>query len=309
MWASPTPSEAPSQPCLLFLTGVEAGRVMGLDSDLKIRSIGRADTCEVAVDSPEISRVHAQLSLLKDGRLQITDMGSLNGTFVNGRRVAGETLRRGDKVRLGPHFCFKVLYRDDEDFRYAQKLYEQAHSDYLTGISNRRHFNQVLEKEWTRAKRYNHPLSLAMIDIDHFKSVNDTYGHNSGDEVLRQLVERIKEAIDEDTLCRFGGEEFMLLMPETENAVAVERCNNMCERVAATSFNVDGKEIPVTISVGVGTVTGDDFEIMIAERLVAIVDECLFLAKEHGRNQVVNETIGASKFRWTNASDPTITII
>ena len=94
MWASPTPSEAPSQPCLLFLTGVEAGRVMGLDSDLKIRSIGRADTCEVAVDSPEISRVHAQLSLIKDGRLQITDMGSLNGTFVNGRRVAGETLRR-----------------------------------------------------------------------------------------------------------------------------------------------------------------------------------------------------------------------
>ena len=308
MWAPPAERESSSQACLLFLTGVEAGRVFGLDGKRSEQKIGRDDDCEIVVDSPEISRFHAQLKVLRNGRLEIADLGSLNGTFVNGRRITAEPLRRGDKVRLGPHFCFKVLYQDDEDFTYARQLYEQAHSDYLTGIPNRRHFNQLLEKEWKRARKYNHPLSLAMIDIDHFKAVNDTHGHNTGDQVLRQLVGRVKDLHEEDTLCRFGGEEFVLVMPETDNETAVERCRAIRSNVCAEPFVVEDQTIPVTISIGVGTANGDDFEIMIAERLLAIVDECLFLAKEQGRNRVVNEKVGASKFRWTNASDPTITI-
>ena len=308
MWAPPEERGSNRQPCLLFLTGVEAGRVLGLENKGSTLKVGREDECDIAVDSPEISRLHAQLTLNKDGRIEIADLGSLNGTFVNGRRITAEPLRRGDKVRLGPHFCFKVLYQDDEDFAYARQLYEQAHSDYLTGIPNRRHFNQLLEKEWKRAHRYGHPLSLAMIDIDHFKAVNDSHGHNMGDQVLKRLVRRVKDTLEEDTLCRFGGEEFVLVMPETDNDTALKRCMAIKKKVAAEPFEIDGEHIEVTISAGVGTASGDDFEIMVPKRLVAIVDECLFLAKEHGRNQVVNETAGNSRYRWTNTSDPTITI-
>ena len=233
MWAPTTERESDRQPCLLFLTGVEAGRVFGLEGRGPIQKVGRDDDCDIVVDSPEISRLHAQLQVSPNGRLEITDQGSLNGTFVNGRRITAEPLRRGDKVRLGPHFCFKVLYQDDEDFTYARQLYEQAHSDYLTGIPNRRHFNQLLEKEWKRAQRYGHPLSLAMIDIDHFKAVNDSHGHNTGDEVLKRLARRVKDQLEEDTLCRFGGEEFVLVMPETDNDTALERSMAIRKRVAA----------------------------------------------------------------------------
>lgn len=310
VWMPPAAEEAPKRPCLLFLTGVEAGRVLSLDFDSGPLTLGREETCSIQIASPEISRRHTQLSLSEDARPQLTDLGSLNGTYLNGRRVTASPLSRGDKIRLGPHMGFKLIFQDDEDYRYVSQLYEQAHSDYLTGIANRRFFMQAYDREWERCRRHDHQLSLAMIDIDYFKAVNDEHGHVAGDQILRMLVDRIKECLTaDDTLARYGGEEFILMMPETDHKSAVAKCERIRMRLAETPFETSKGLIRVTVSIGVGMATGVDFEVMVAKRLLSIVDECLYLAKDNGRNRVEAEPEGASKFRWTGNADPTQTII
>jgi diguanylate cyclase (GGDEF)-like protein len=160
-------------------------------------------------------------------------------------------------------------------------------SDPLTGLANRRFFQEILLRELRRAQRSNQPLSLIIADIDHFKGVNDTYGHNVGDEVLEQVGSIMLSSVRAtDFVIRYGGEEFVVLMPETRLADALQVANKLRKTIGDTileSTSRPGMTLKVTISGGVAAFPGDG---QTGEQLILRADRALYWAKEHGRNQI-----------------------
>lgn len=169
----------------------------------------------------------------------------------------------------------------------ARALAHEAHSDALTGLFNRRKFNDLCAAEVVRSARYGTPLALIMVDIDHFKSVNDRHGHLVGDralvDVTRVLAEQIRAS---DALCRWGGEEFMILAPHLELAGAVQMADKLRAAVADADFGPAGK---ITCSFGVATLKDSDR----AVDLILRVDTCLYRAKRTGRNCVATQAEAA----------------
>lgn len=165
------------------------------------------------------------------------------------------------------------------------ELRHLATTDPLTGISNRRHFLETASREFMRSQRYGSPLSFILLDIDHFKNINDTFGHADGDEALRRLVAVCAEVIREvDTLGRLGGEEFGVILPETTVAAAAEVGERLRQTVETTGFDKTGRNIRFTVSLGVaGTCKGDkEFD-----DLLRRADNALYEAKRQGRNRCV----------------------
>jgi len=263
--------------------GGGVGKMFRLDQELVI---GRAPTASVRLDEDGISRQHAKLVLTTEGTVHIVDLESRNGTFVNGERVSRYALRDGDKIQIGDTTILKFSYQDALDEELQKNLYESATRDPLTKVANKKTFAEVLEREVAFADRHQRPLSLAVFDVDHFKKVNDTYGHPAGDYVLRTLAETVGSQLRaEDVLARVGGEEFAIVLRDSaphEAAACAERIRATVER---TVFAVGGKRIPVTISLGVAT-----FARGVHERgvhLVSAADQLLYRAKQTGRNRVV----------------------
>lgn len=170
------------------------------------------------------------------------------------------------------------------DLLAAKKdLLKLARTDPLTGVMNRRAILSQIEIEISRAKREKRNISLSMIDIDHFKKINDNYGHLTGDKVLRECVHRIGASIRVyDSVGRFGGEEFLAVIPGSKMSDAITIAERIRTSVAENSVYVDGSIIPVTISQGVATWNGDAN----TDDLIAMADEALYRAKENGRNRV-----------------------
>lgn len=170
-----------------------------------------------------------------------------------------------------------------------EELLQLSRTDGLTGLVNRRHFEERLAQEFSRSERYRTPLSCFLLDIDHFKKVNDTWGHQFGDVVLREVAGVARRALrDVDVLARYGGEELVALLPETspeEAWRAAERVRMGVEAMRLTAQTPDGpKPVRCTASIGVATFPSDGVET--GEQLVNAADECLYVAKEAGRNQV-----------------------
>jgi diguanylate cyclase (GGDEF)-like protein len=164
-------------------------------------------------------------------------------------------------------------------------LSEQVTRDPLTGLYNRRYLDTTLERELVRCRREGQPLSLMLIDIDHFKQTNDTYGHQAGDEVLKQLAALLTEqARAADVPCRFGGEEFLLLLPGMPQDVALERAEQWRRTFEATTFVFGEFRIHVTLSFGIATYPGHGTS---AAALIRCADRALYRAKKEGRNRVV----------------------
>jgi len=165
------------------------------------------------------------------------------------------------------------------------QLHEQANRDPLTGLYNRRYLDSTLERELARCKREGQPLSLMLIDIDHFKQINDTYGHQAGDAVLKQLATLLTEqARAADVPCRFGGEEFLLLLPNMPQNVALERAEQWRSDFAATTIAFGEFRMQVTLSCGIATYPGHGIS---AAALIRCADHALYRAKTEGRNRVV----------------------
>lgn len=164
------------------------------------------------------------------------------------------------------------------------ELFQQANTDQLTGIANRRHFLTQAEQEIRRARRFNRALSVMMIDIDHFKPINDTHGHAAGDIVLQKVVKRAEESLRKsDVIGRLGGEEFGVLLPETDLAAATEVATRLCGHIAERAIFSGTIAIPCTVSVGVAQFSANDSGI---DSILSRADEALYRAKGNGRNRV-----------------------
>jgi diguanylate cyclase (GGDEF)-like protein len=176
------------------------------------------------------------------------------------------------------------LTGDNIEHAYHEEIYRLKTTDGLTGAYNKRYFEEDLERELFRFFRYKRPLSLLMIDIDFFKKINDEYGHLAGDRVLTQLGQLVSKNVRrEDTFCRYGGEEFAILMPEMEIHGAILLAERIRRLIDDTIFEFEGYELPVAISLGAAEA---DMEMNSPEDFVRLADERLYLAKENGRNCV-----------------------
>ena len=203
------------------------GRMHKLDKAQEV-ILGRSTDCQLQVDDDGISRRHARVGIDQNGQFRVVDLGSTNGTYVNGVRVDAVVLKDGDKIQIGSNTVLKFSLQDQLDEQYQRSIYESATRDGLTRIFNKKYLLDSLKKEFAYCLRHRIPLSLAMFDVDHFKRINDTYGHQAGDYVLARIAQRISEIVRaEDLFARYGGEEFALMLRETveEQAyVAAERC-------------------------------------------------------------------------------------
>lgn len=175
---------------------------------------------------------------------------------------------------------------EDESTRLKDELAEQrarAQTDPLTTLPNRYSYNERLTQEYNRWRRYCHPLTIAIADIDLFKSINDTHGHQTGDAVLQEVAKQLQNGIREsDFVARFGGEEFVILMPETALIDATRAMNQLRQSIASSPFNDGNIQIDITLSFGLSEFNGDDTAKDVFER----ADSALYRAKDKGRNLV-----------------------
>ncbi len=177
-----------------------------------------------------------------------------------------------------------------QNARLYEEIHELATADPLTGLSNRRHFTDVAEREVVRAVRYARPLSLIMADIDFFKNVNDQYGHNTGDLALQYIASLMMANVRQsDIICRFGGEEFVVLMPETDIDNACQVGERIRQQIDDNPFEAGGQNIHMTISLGVVSLRQNGKNVEpedILENLIKQADEAMYTSKQNGRNRL-----------------------
>jgi len=272
----------PADACIvrIYPPGEGLGRRIELTEDV---SLGRDPANTVAIDSQNVSRRHARIVGRRHHKV-VVDLGSTNGTYVNDARVKERTLQSGDLIRLGDSI-FKFLHGSIEAL-YHEEIYRLTIIDGLTEAYNKRYLLEHLEREVARCHRYDRCLGVLMIDIDHFKHINDTHGHLAGDFVLRELGALVRGRIRrEELFARYGGEEFALVIPETTREIATEIADALRQRIADHAFEFEGTAIPVTVSIGVGLL-GERTTTPLA--LLASADAKLYRAKRAGRNRVVD---------------------
>lgn len=252
-------------------------------------NIGRGSENHLVLESDSVSRRHCRLKK-KDGTWTITDLNSTNGTYVNDLQVKTYQLQRGDQIKVGDTI-FKYLSGSDIENQYHEAIYRMTIIDGLTSTYNKRFIIETLQREISRARRHSRPLSLLMCDIDHFKHVNDTYGHLAGDYVLKELVNTVRSILrPDDVMGRYGGEEFVLILPETDLEGALEVAERMRKAIESHEFTFEGERIEgqdydgITISVGVTQLAAKWLE----QSFIKAADEKLYEAKHAGRNRSVS---------------------
>jgi len=265
--------------CLVVIYGLELGRKFNLDTTNVV--IGRSSKSEIQIDQESVSRNHAKI--INTGKsIILRDLGSTNGTYVNDQLIDEYVLRDGDFVKIG-RTIFKFLSGGNIENAYHEEIYRLTTVDGLTQVFNRRYFLEQLEREASRAKRYRRELSLLLFDIDHFKQINDNFGHLAGDYVLKQLATVVKGKIRrEDILARYGGEEFAIILPEIDAPNAMQFAEKIRRLVEKAPFKFEETKIAVTVSVGLATCGDADDAAILIKR----TDDKLYEAKGAGRNCV-----------------------
>ncbi len=267
--------------CLVVIYGLDLGKKYNVDRPSVV--IGRSSKADIQIDQESVSRNHCKL--INTGKsIMLRDLGSTNGTYVNDELVDEYVLRDGDFIKIG-RCIFKFLSGNNIENAYHEEIYRLTTIDGLTQVYNKRYFVETLEREIGRAQRYRRDLSLIMFDIDNFKKINDTYGHLAGDHVLKQLASVIKSRIRrEDILSRYGGEEFAIILPEIDSYNSMQFAEKIRRLIEKAVFKFEDTEIPVTISIGVASVTQ---ELQEPHDFIRVADTNLYEAKSQGRNRVV----------------------
>lgn len=281
------------RPALVFLRGELLAVPIPLERDEVI--LGRALEANVRVNDPLASRLHARITTERDpstgeARYRITDLASTNGTLLNGKLINEAFLEDGDKLVIGEHLMrFDML--DEIDREYQRQIHRLLVHDELTGLLTSKSFFSELRREAARAEVESRPFCVLMMDVDHFKVVNDTYGHLAGNETLEELGGVITGALRAgDVAARFGGEEFAAFLLDADYAqalVAAERVRAAVEEHAFPATRRGSAEAErkhqMTISIGIASFPTDARDPV---QLVELADSALYRAKRSGRNQV-----------------------
>jgi diguanylate cyclase (GGDEF)-like protein len=288
-------AEAPHRdlrPALVFLSGELIAVPIPLEREEV--TLGRSLGADVRVNDSKASRKHAKIEVRgvpesPSAEYVVTDLNSRNGTFLNGGRIIQpEVLRHGDKISIGEHILrFELL--DEIDREYQRQIHRLISHDDLTGLLSSRSFFSELRREASRAKAESRPFCVLMMDLDHFKEVNDKYGHLTGSKTLEELATCIiKNLRSGDAAARFGGEEFAAFLLDAELPQALVAAERIRAEVERFEFSVVKKDSPgqkhqITLSIGISSFPEDSSDPI---ELVEMADSALYRAKHEGRNKV-----------------------
>ena len=287
----PKRQERDLRPALVFLTGDLIAVPIPLEREEVI--LGREIGADVRVNDPKVARRHARITTSTDPNTNETvytlkDFGSRSGTLLNGERVDEETLQNGDKITIGENILrFDLL--DEIDREYQRHIHRLISHDDLTGLLSGRSFFSELRREAERAKIDSRPFCVLMMDIDHFKNVNDTFGHLTGSKTLEEIGGCIINCLRSgDAAARFGGEEFAAFLLDAEIGQAMVAAERIRHEIEIKEFSVVRQGNPdekhhVTISVGIAAFPDDSSDPI---ELVEMADSALYRAKRDGRNRV-----------------------
>ena len=280
-------AEPQLQPTLSITTGAQSGRVVPLTQDSVV--LGRGSDADITLIGRGISRKHARVERVDDtnageGSYRLRDLGSTNGTLVGGNPITACALADGDLFLLGPDTSIKFSYEDSTEVDARARRYEESIHDDLTGIYNRRYFLMALEHELAYSARHNEPTSVAILDVDRFKQLNDRFGHPAGDVVLKRIASGIEAKLRrEDIVARYGGEEFAMCLRGLGRDRAFEAMERVRELIASLTHEIQGCEIRITASIGLGCVAG--LSEVTASTVLETADRNLYAAKHQGRNR------------------------
>jgi diguanylate cyclase (GGDEF)-like protein len=264
---------------LTMVSGPEAGSVYRLGASTVL---GRSLDCEIRIAEVGVSRRHALIEQQGSIDYVLQDLGSRNGTTVRGRQITKCRLTDGDRIGIGPIF-FRFALTDEMEELALRRRYESSIIDGLTGALNRKHFDDRLIGELAFAKRHKAEVSLLILDVDHFKEVNDRLGHLAGDSILRQLALKIRDALRvEDVFARYGGEEFAIIARGIDRQGALAFAERVRNLVALTPFLFETTPVPITVSIGVATL--HECRDASVDQLITLADSRLYVAKASGRN-------------------------
>lgn len=268
---------------------------MPIPLEREVVTLGRALEADVRINDPKTSRLHAQIITERDEetgerRFHLRDLNSKNGTLLNGHQVDEAFLQSGDKIGIGNQLLrFEML--DEIDREFQMQIYRLLAHDELTGLLSSRSFFFELRREAGRATSENRPFCVLMMDLDHFKRVNDTFGHVTGSKTLEEASNIITRSLRAgDVASRFGGEEFAVFLLDADIQQGLTAAERIRQRMADFEFTVTrqlGDNFPdkhhVTISIGVATFPEDSRDPI---ELVEMADAALYRAKQTGRNRV-----------------------
>jgi diguanylate cyclase (GGDEF)-like protein len=265
----------------LVITDIRMGDMTGIDL---LRAIGDINPSTFVVIMTSHSSKDYAIEALKAGAFDYFEKPFESLDIIT---ELAERVERKIKENKEQEALVEILKFEKENLEsLSRDLYIQSTQDPLTGLHNRRYFQNMLDTEVKRALRYGHPLSMLFIDVDHFKRYNDTHGHQKGDEVLKEVAEIIRDITRaHDVAARYGGEEFVILLPETGQDNATRYAQKLLDTVAEMPLP-GGETQPLnklTISIGVSTLLVDAADV---DELIKNADEALYKAKEQGRNRV-----------------------
>ncbi len=272
--------EPSPQPCLITLRGPEQGSILPLAQGPQV--LGRDPDCQLVLGGRGVSRRHLKLTVEGD-HVSFEDLGSTNGVYLNNEPVKNGSLSFGDTLSVGPEVLLRLDRPGEEVKQFFRVLRRNATLDSLTGLFNRRAFLRRLNEEREAARRHRYDCCLALVDVDHFKQINDNHGHPTGDAVLVELARRLVQSVrSEDVVGRWGGEEFIIFIRYAD----LDGARGMMERirlaVAEKPFETPSGPLNVTLSAGITSLRPEHA----LTRAIENADEALYEAKNSGRNQV-----------------------
>lgn len=271
---------------LTVIEGREIGRDYRLRQDQCV--IGRDHDCDICIPEKTVSRRHARIQrryIKGTGSYEyrLVDAGSTNRTLVNNSEADNLLLKNGDKIRVG-HTTLRFDLLDAEDIKYHKTIQKKIRYDDLTGLLTKESLYLALEHELQRCHQFELPLSVLMMDLDHFKKVNDTHGHQAGSHTIAEIGSIIANSLRKtDVSARYGGEEFVSYLSEQNSGMARVAADHLRQVIETTPILYGAISVSITISIGVAQFPDDGTTI---EELVGRADEALYEAKNSGRNRV-----------------------
>jgi diguanylate cyclase (GGDEF)-like protein len=254
--------------------------------------IGRSSESSVQFHEASVSRRHASIIADAKGIVSLTDLSSTNGTFLNGVRIPPQVphkIRDGDRIQFGSSVVVKYVRLDPCDEQFQRDLFERTVRDALTSLYNRSYFLEHLGAIAERGVPRGLGLAVLMLDVDHFKRVNDRFGHDVGDQVLREVADVLRDSTrSEDLVARHGGEEFVVALPVAAPDHALDRAERIRANLESRSIHTPDGLLHVTASIGMSYAYA--MRAWNPSSLISAADHCLYLAKNAGRNRVIFRT-------------------
>ena len=270
-------------PCIVHFSGRMTGVTYWLSSRKEL-IIGRSPEADVRIQDRRVSQRHARVVVGADGKVFVEDLGSTNGTYVNGKKVARHTLCDGDKVHIGRQYILKFCYESNVAPEVAGLGGPKATRDALTGVYARQSMLIRIDEDFVQARKQNQDLSLMIFAIDNFAKINETHGRDACDTVLREVVKLVGSMPRRDSvLGRHDNDTFALLLRNLGEGGTVVLAQRIRRAVKNHHFMHEGRRIPVTVSLGIGTLAKNMKNAM---DLIREVQNYLARARKAGRNTI-----------------------